>query len=60
MSWFHHLHGSCSSRVKTHLIAQTHISSMDVLHVSFRHDIFSYERRVVPLMEMQNESWVLN
>ncbi len=43
MSWFHHLHGSCSSRVKTHLIAQTHISSMDVLHVSFRHDIFSYE-----------------
>jgi hypothetical protein len=50
LNWLYGIDNWCHGFIiymgHVHPIAQTHNSSMDVLHVSFRHDIFSYERRV--------------
>jgi hypothetical protein len=49
LNWLYGIYNWCHGFIiymgHVHPIAQTHNSSMDVLHVSFRHDIFSYERK---------------
>jgi hypothetical protein len=49
LNWLYRIYNWCHGFIiymgHVHPIAQTHNSSMDVLHVSFRHDIFSYERK---------------